>query len=148
MERRHAINILQALLRLAVGGLFIYAGALKATDPARFADDVEAYRIVSYRASAALAIYLPWLEMICGAGLIVDPLRRGATIILMSLTAIFILAAGSAWMRGLDISCGCFGPQSPHMHAAVLIARNVLILAALAATGWIPPVTCKKSVRR
>lgn len=134
MERRHAMILaVHWIARLIVGGAFVYAGALKSANPARFADGIEAYRLLPYFGSALLAVYLPWLEMICGAGLILGWLRNGAALILMVLTALFALAAASAWVRGLDISCGCFGGQpASHGLPALMLVRDGLILVALA----------------
>jgi len=95
--------------RLVVGGVFVYAGATKALDPAAFAAAIAAYRLLPYPAVAALALYLPWLEMACGLGLFWPRLRLGASSMLFALCAVFTIAIASAWIRDLDISCGCFG---------------------------------------
>jgi putative oxidoreductase len=54
------------------------------------------------------AIVLPWLEFICGALLIIGGARRAALLWAAGLFAVFVLATGQAWVRGLDIYCGCF----------------------------------------
>jgi putative oxidoreductase len=54
------------------------------------------------------AIVLPWLEFICGVLLIIGGARRTALLWTAGLFAVFVLATGQAWVRGLDISCGCF----------------------------------------
>ena len=38
-------------LRLAMGGLFVYAGVLKAWDPAAFLQDIESFRLLPYALS-------------------------------------------------------------------------------------------------
>jgi putative oxidoreductase len=100
------------VLRLLVGGVFLVAGVLKVLDPAHFAADIDHYRILPYFAVAPLAYYLPWLEIICGTAVIVDAARRSALGLLLVMTVVFIVAIASAWMRGLDIRCGCFGAAS------------------------------------
>lgn len=102
-------KMILVLLRVIVGGVFIYAGLLKAIDPAQFAKDVDNYRILPFVASAAVASYLPWLEIIAGAALILGICRAGATLLLGGMLLIFFGALSSAWARGLDIGCGCFG---------------------------------------
>jgi len=132
MECRDAIaRCLQWALRLAIGAMFVYAGMLKAMNPARFAADVDAYQIMPYTVVIATAIYLPWLEMICGAGLILCWLDRGAVTILTILMLIFIGALLSAWARGLDISCGCFSGQSRTTEEIWMLTRDVAILLGL-----------------
>jgi len=99
-------------LRVLMGGVYLVAGALKALDPAHFAADIDHYHLLPYFAVAPLALYLPWLEIICGLAVVAGASRRGALVILFALTVLFIAAIASAWMRGLDIHCGCFGAAS------------------------------------
>ncbi|HXA81247.1 MAG TPA: MauE/DoxX family redox-associated membrane protein, partial [Opitutaceae bacterium] len=106
------MNRLTNILRLLVGGIFVVAGVLKVFDPARFAADIDHFRLLRYFAVAPLALYLPWLEIICGLAVFVSAWRRSALLLLLALTIVFIAAITSAWMRGLDIRCGCFGAAS------------------------------------
>jgi putative oxidoreductase len=106
------MNCISRVLRLLAGGLFVLAGVLKVLDPAHFAADIDHYRLLPYFAVAPLALYLPWLEIICGLAVIAGPARRSALVLLLALTIVFIVAIASAWMRGLDIRCGCFGAAS------------------------------------
>ncbi|MGA3006540.1 MAG: MauE/DoxX family redox-associated membrane protein [Opitutaceae bacterium] len=99
-------------LRLVVAGVFLLAGVLKALDPASFARDIDHYRLLPYFAAAPLALYLPWLEITCGLAVLAGPARRSALVIIFGLTVVFMVAVASAWMRGLDIRCGCFGAVS------------------------------------
>jgi putative oxidoreductase len=106
------MNGVKLLPRLLVGGVFVVAGGLKALDPAHFAADIDHFRLLPYFAVAPLALYLPWLEIICGLAVFTGGGRRGALVLLLAMTLVFIAAIASAWMRGLDIRCGCFGAAS------------------------------------
>jgi putative oxidoreductase len=106
------MNRLTCILRLLVGGIFLVAGVLKMLDPAHFAADIDHFRLLPYFAVAPLALYVPWLEIICGLAVFVSASRRSALVLLLALTVVFIAAIASAWMRGLDIRCGCFGAAS------------------------------------
>jgi uncharacterized membrane protein YphA (DoxX/SURF4 family) len=103
---------LTCILRLLAGGVFLVAGVLKVRDPAHFAADIDHFRLLPYFAVAPLALYLPWLEIVCGLAVFVGGSRRSALVLLLVLTVVFIAAITSAWMRGLDIRCGCFGAAS------------------------------------
>ena len=46
--------------------------------------------------------------------------------LLLALTVVFIAAITSAWMRGLDIRCGCFGAASTAPLAYDLVFDVVL----------------------
>lgn len=123
------------ILRIGTGAVFLCAGMVKVTDPAAFWGDIAAYRLVPHWLGFAMAVYLPWLEIICGALLMARKLDTGALVILLSLMVVFTLAVVSAWVRGLDIACGCF---SSHARAAYpwLVARDLVILGLLA--GLLP----------
>ena len=124
------------ILDLILAGIFIYAGALKAFDPVQFASDIDNYKILPWSVSVGLAFYLPWLEIFCALGLIFQRFYRGALSILTALIVVFTLATIAAKVRGLDITCGCFGHASQHWSFPAHLATNLAILAALLALGF------------
>ena len=125
-------NILWRIVDFIVAAIFIYAGALKVLDPIQLAHDINNYRILPWTPSVALAFYLPWLEIFCGLALVGRFLYRGALSILTALIVVFTLATIAAKVRGLDITCGCFGHASQHWSLPAHLATNLGILAALA----------------
>ncbi len=120
----------------AVGGLFIYAGWLKVGDPAAFARDISNFHLVPWTVGVAMAFYLPWLEMICGAALFLGRLRVGAIAVLTALTGLFIGASLLARLRGIDVNCGCFGSASKDMTFGWHLALDCAILGALIALWY------------
>jgi putative oxidoreductase len=119
------------IVDVIVAGIFIYAGAIKALDPVQFASDIDNYKILPWPVSVMLAFYLPWLEIFCGFALVVRLLYRGALSILTALILVFTLATVAAKVRGLDITCGCFGHASQHWSFPTHLLTNLGILAAL-----------------
>jgi uncharacterized membrane protein YphA (DoxX/SURF4 family) len=119
------------LALVAVSGVFIYAGVVKATDPAAFARDIGHYQLTPWPVTVALALYIPWLEILAGLGLCFRTWRPAAGAILIGLTLVFIGALVSAWARGLDISCGCFGSRVETANYPMWLARDVALLMAL-----------------
>jgi putative oxidoreductase len=119
------------IVDLVVGGVFIYAGVIKALDPVRFASDIDNYKILPWTISVRLAFYLPWLEIFCGIALITRRLYLGGLSILTALACVFTVATIAAKMRGLDITCGCFGHASQHWSFSSHLALDLVILAAL-----------------
>jgi putative oxidoreductase len=126
-------RVLSRILDFVLAAIFIYAGALKVFDPVQFASDIDNYKILPWTVSVALAFYLPWLEILCALGLVFRFLYRGALSILIALIVVFTLATIAAKVRGLDITCGCFGHASQHWSFPSHIATNLAILAALLA---------------
>lgn len=119
------------ILDLIVGGIFIYAGVLKVLDPVQFGLDIDNYKSLPWFVSVRLAFYLPWLEILCGIALIFRILYRGGLSILTALVLIFIGATIAAKVRGLDITCGCFGHASQHWSFPQHMAIDLAILAAI-----------------
>ena len=125
--------ILWRILDFVLAAIFIYAGALKAFDPVQFARDIDNFKILPWPISVALAFYVPWLEITCALGLVFRFLYRGALSILIASIVLFTLAIIAAKVRGLDITCGCFGHASQHWSFPSHLATNLAILAALLA---------------
>ncbi|MFN2540948.1 MAG: MauE/DoxX family redox-associated membrane protein [Chthoniobacterales bacterium] len=118
---------------LIFGGVFVYAGILKALDPVRFGLDIDNYKILPWFVSVRLGFYLPWLEIFCGIALIFRFLYRGGLSILTVLVLIFIGATVAAKARRLDITCGCFGHASQNWSFSQHMAIDLSILLALVA---------------
>ena len=116
---------------LILGGVFIYAGAIKVLDPVQFANDIDNYKILPWTIGVGLAFYLPWLEMFCGLALIVRRLYLGGLSILTALTSIFIVATIAAKVRGIDITCGCFGHASKNWNFTSHLTLDLVLLGAL-----------------
>lgn len=121
-------------LRCLMAGVFVYAGAMKALDPAQFALDLQGYRLLPSAFIPWLALYIPWVEIACGCGLLLRPLRAGAWGIAMVLSVGFVVFLGSAWARGLDVSCGCFGSAAAEPIGPLAVGR-ALLLTVLSALG-------------
>jgi hypothetical protein len=60
-------------------------------------------------------------------------LYRGGLAILSASIVAFTLAIVAAKVRGLDITCGCFGHASQHWSFPSHLATNLAILATLLA---------------
>jgi putative oxidoreductase len=98
---------------LAIGVLFIYAGADKLRDPLQFADSIAAFAILPAVSINLLAMGLPPFEIACGLLMLARPTRRVGALALMLTSVVFFSALVSALARGLTLDCGCFGVGAP-----------------------------------
>jgi putative oxidoreductase len=129
------------IVGLLVGALFIFAGLTKMVDfqpfrfldPMDFARDIDNYKILPWRVSVLLALYLPWLEIVLGLALVFRRLYSGALALLLALLLVFIGASFAAKARGIDITCGCFGHVSDQLSFAWHIVLDFAILGAVVA---------------
>jgi len=95
------------LLRLIIGGLFVYAGILKLLSPYDFAMTINLYGLVTWRMSTILSYIIPSIEIISGLGLILNV--RGALALVVAQLLVFMVVLLYALHLGLDADCGCFG---------------------------------------
>lgn len=97
------------LARLVLGGVLVWAGALKLGNPLGSARAVQAYDVLPFEVAKYLGYGLPWLEVAVGALLVVGLLTRAGAVVGTLLMLAFVIGIAQAWARGLTIDCGCFG---------------------------------------
>lgn len=100
---------LSVVARLVVGVVWIVAGAIKLTDPESSVRAVRAYQILPESIVPLVGRALPPFEVVLGVLLIVGLGLRIVAILSAVLQLAFIVGIASAWTRGIQIDCGCFG---------------------------------------
>lgn len=123
-------KLTEAGLSWLLAALFFCAGTLKFLQPGAFLGDIQAFHLLPHPLALAAAYFIPALEIAAALGLCSSRFRTESCGIIMALTGVFIVALSSAWVRGLDISCGCFGRSDMQANYPLLIGRNLLVLAA------------------
>lgn len=131
--------IIFILLRLFLGGVFIYASIDKIMNPDAFAKAVYNYRIMPDNLVNMTALVLPWLELILGLCLITGILLPGASVTCTVLLTVFIGALAFNQIRGLDVHCGCFSTEASAGPASLwTVARDAgFLLASIVLTRWV-----------
>ena len=127
------------IARVAVGILFIWAGASKIGHADVFAAQITAFRIVPHALIAPLALLLPFFEVLLGGYLVAGLYTRVAAVVAAVQLAIFATAIGSAVARGLSLSCGCFGPGDKTVTSWPEVVRDVLFALVAAFVAWRAP---------
>ncbi|MEP9364147.1 MauE/DoxX family redox-associated membrane protein [Nocardioides sp. CN2-186] len=129
------------VLRLVVGGVWIWASALKITDPAQSVAAVRAYQLLPSSLISPVGQLLPVIEMVVGVTLVLGLLTRGSAVVSSLLFVAFIIGISSVWARGITIDCGCFGGGGVDPDAASKypweIARDVALLGASIYLVWL-----------
>lgn len=119
------------IVRLVIGGVFIYAAYDKIIHPDEFSKAINNYKILPLSLVNIMAIVLPVLEVVTGLMLILGIFTKANAAIIAGLLIVFIIALTSAWIRGLDINCGCFSLEttSTKSDIGLRIVEDLLMLA-------------------
>ena len=118
------------IIRIVIGLVFIYAGAVKLIDPKAFAKVISQYDMVPEFLLAPFAVGLPALELLAGIGLICNV--RGSLATIAGLLAIFVLVLGYGVLNDMNIDCGCFSPEeiNAQNNLKQALIRDLLMIAA------------------
>ena len=123
-------RIARLVFRLIVGGVFIWSGTLKVLHPLEFAQNVAAYELFPQWMCFLAGLTLPWVELAAGLLLVLGLFRRAAALVAAGMLAGFILLVAVTMVRGLDLSCGCFGSLSGKVGWTLLVQDILLLVMA------------------
>jgi uncharacterized membrane protein YphA (DoxX/SURF4 family) len=136
------VGVVVLVLRLVLGAIFVVAGASKVGHADVFAAQIAGFRLLPQAVIAPLALALPYLEILLGGYLIIGLYTRAAAWVAAVLLAIFDAAIASAVVRGMTVSCGCFGPNDVTVTTWSEVARDAVfvllaVIVALRAPGML-----------
>jgi hypothetical protein len=136
INRNLTEKILEVLIRLGIGGMFIFASVFKIANPKVFANLIAQYQFLPHDLVNLWALILPQLEFWFGLALIATPFVRECTLMILALFASFMVALVWALALDLGITCGCFeieGAQSKS-EAWIALIRDLVLLWP---TAWL-----------
>jgi uncharacterized membrane protein YphA (DoxX/SURF4 family) len=112
------------VMRMALGGFFIYMGITKALHPIDFLKLLREYQFgLGQLPLNAVAAFLPWLEVFCGFCLLAGVAVRGSSLLVFVMLVTFTAAvlhralsisrADALALCAIRFDCGCGGgPQN------------------------------------
>lgn len=125
-------------IRTLLGLLFLYAGIMKLGDLQNFATVIDDFGLLPESWIWPVAVLLPALELLAALGLLAD--MRGALGAVVTMLLLFVAVLSYGILLGLDIDCGCFGPEDPEAQAygalRSSLARDMAMLTAAAYLYW------------
>jgi uncharacterized membrane protein YphA (DoxX/SURF4 family) len=120
MASNSFLRVFTLLLRILVGAIFTYAAWVKLFEFSGgrihllpwqlFAMAVDSYQLLPQAAVEFVARTLPWFELAVGLLLIAGVWVRWTSLITSGLLVVFFSLLVRAFLKGQEISCGCFGP--------------------------------------
>lgn len=96
------------LLRVYVGGVFVYASMYKINYPGEFAETIASYQLLPYWTVNLTALIMPWLELASGVLLVLGVRTKSAAALVGGMLLLFSLVILVTLLRGIPIGCGCF----------------------------------------
>lgn len=136
------------IVRLALAGLFLSAGAAKLGDPNSLAEAIVNYRLMPDAWAVALAGILPVAEVLVALALIAGPCVQGAGLLAALMFAAFAAAMAQSKLRGINLECGCFGAAVPEQVSWAKVALNVTLGAFSTWIAWARPARWRDLVSR
>jgi len=128
---------LALVLRIALGGIFIYAAWAKLRDPWElYALAINSYEVLPLWAVEVVARTLPWLELLVGIGLAAGIGLRIWSSITSLLLLVFFSLMVRAYAKGMQISCGCFGGTGDIISPWTLLRDGSMLAGSLVLT-WL-----------
>ena len=125
------------LIRLLVGGVFIYSGWHKLMAPVEnFMAVLQGYQFLPSSLIPIFAFLVPWFEFIVGVFLALGFMTRASSAILSIFSVVFIsLLARSLWLHLPIHECGCFGGAISLSPKQAIALDSSLLLGALILIG-------------
>jgi len=131
-----AMGWLSLACRIALGGLFIFAGTMKLMKPQGFADSIMGFKMLNPDTQGhliiTLAYVIPWTEVIAGTLLVLGLWARASATVIVSMLVAFIGGVLSVIARDIDAKCSCFGSIEWPCTGGVgwcQVIRNVVMIA-------------------
>ena len=138
MKRVLISKHLYLAVRILLAAVFVYAGVGKLADPRGFAVVISGYGLVPTWADLPLAVLLPVLEIVAGIGLVFD--IEGSLGLIVAQLLLFVGVLAYRIHLGLDVDCGCYGPDDPEGKAYSglkdALYRDLFLLGACAYVLW------------
>ncbi len=131
-RRRFSVRrCLEGVCRVGLGGLFAYAGAMKLCDVSSFAGLLSRYEMLPDFSLSIFAVAIPLAECVIGSFLVFSRWVRLSAAAVSAMLVVFIIALFQAALRGLDVSCGCFGGTSSSGPLPAILRDMILLVPSL-----------------
>ncbi|MBU1139170.1 MAG: DoxX family membrane protein [Proteobacteria bacterium] len=140
-----ALTWMARISRWLISVPFLYAGITKLADPQSFAVVIAGFGLLPEPLLMPAALLLPLLEIIVAAGLLCNVricLPAAATLMIL-----FIAVLSYGIRLGLDVDCGCFGPEDPEQAYHNLwsaLFRDLGFLIPILYLFWFQYITDRK----
>jgi hypothetical protein len=131
------LAVVERGIRWLLACIFLYSGVVKLIDPQSFATVIAGYGLLPKALLFPVALVLPILEVVAGIGVMFAV--RGSLAIITGMLVLFMVVLAYGISLGLDIDCGCFGPEDPeqaYKSLRVALGRDAVMMVAVVFVFW------------
>ncbi len=104
-------NLYEVTTTWIIGLVLILSGIPHWNNPYFFLGSIYSYHLVTPGIGQTVALSLPLIQLVVGTCLLARKYLNAARLASLLLFFCFASVQSIAYIRGLDISCGCFGPR-------------------------------------
>lgn len=141
MKRMPLRSVLSYGAALIVAIVFVFAAVPKLLEPGSFAADILNYRVLPEPLVGHAALFVPAFELSVALGLLWPRYQRGAALLAALMLVVFAGAMAQARVRGIDLSCGCFGAAFESKVSWWTVTRSSLLALIAAIPLLWPPLS-------
>lgn len=133
------IKITCIVFRILVGITLLWSATEHLKNPQFFLISIIRYELFWDELAKLVAFAVPIIELVLAVCLIANYSPK-VTVPLSSILFIgFAAVQATAYFRGMEIDCGCFGTSTEHPISMTTIGINLLVAALLVASVFIKP---------
>lgn len=132
----HRRDWFHLILRLIIGGIFIYAAVPKILSPQEFYLNILGYNIIGGFPAKLTALSIPWIELLAALGVIFGVWYMSSLRIFQGLLSFFIVLLVVTLIRGISTDCGCFGSASGQVTWFHVFGDIVLLMVTTFLASW------------
>ena len=148
------------VFRLLLAGIFLLGSISKLVDIQRYSvEAVYSFGILPKGLAILFGLVLPFIELLCGLGLLLGILTRLSALGTALMSIAFFVAKAVVLLQGRNIDCGCFGgiisllvSDTIFMDVPILFFSLIVMFAPTqsrywASVGMFMPPTLKEKLR-
>jgi len=148
------------VFRLLLAGIFLLGSISKLVDIQRYSvEAVYSFGILPEGLAILFGMALPFIELLCGLGLLLGILTRLSALGTALMSIAFFVAKAVVLLQGRNIDCGCFGgiisllvSDTIFMDVPILFFSLIVMFAPTqsrywASVGMFMPPTLKEKLR-
>lgn len=133
----HSITLIQFIVRLTLGLIFVGSALGKLRDPGTFVHGVLDYEILPRGVAHVFGLLLPYVELGTAVLLISGFYPAIAASLALLLLVSFAIALGINARRGRAIPCHCFGAAATSLIGWHSLLRDVILLPFASWLLWV-----------